>query len=300
MNKLALLLVFATALMLGVACSGEGPGQPPIPIYQIGNWDELEGRSGCMIHATFESKTKGRVPFCAYLPPGWDWHDTIEYPMVIHLYGQGGNEYSFAYAAMAEELNLWISEGELPPMVIMCVSGSRNPDAIQWYTPENEILLTADAPGELRDFAHRTLHTTMSSDSISIQGHSRGAAGTLFYTFKHSDLFASSVVYAYVSDYTLDNFKQLAVHYKADLLSNQYPLLMEIGTNDRFVIEDGRVASPVMHAHLDSLGIAHSYDTLQGCSHGYVNFWRHIPVEKNEYHGINHLKFHAAAWGWER
>ena len=126
-------IVFILSVLLGIGCAAEGPGGPPEPaIYHINSWDELEGKSGCVIHAVFESPTKGKVPFCAYLPPSWDYHDTIDYPMLIHLYGQGGNEYSFSYAAKTYELNYWMSDELLPPMVIICVNGSRNANAIQW------------------------------------------------------------------------------------------------------------------------------------------------------------------------
>jgi enterochelin esterase-like enzyme len=267
-------------------------------VYRIEQEAQLEGMGGAFIHSDFESPTKGTIPYAAYLPPGWTYGDTTQsYPLVMHLYGQGGNEYNFIYSARnAAIINKWIADGDIPPMIIICVKGHPKHRKIQWYTSENETLLTSEAEGELREYAHRTFRTSMSPDSISIQGQSRGATGTLHYGFKFPEKFASAVSCAYVSDYTLSSIKGLAKRNKEKIIGSHIQVKMEIGTSDWFAERYDRSASPVMHAYLQDLGIPHRYDTLSGCTHGYHNIWKHQNANEEFVNGFNHLRYHADAW----
>lgn len=263
--------------------------------------DELPG--GHYVQSTFESKTKGAVNFVAYLPPGWTAADTATtYPLLIYLYGQGGTEYSFYRVVQAEQLNRWINDSLITPFVAICVRGEAiefgktwDKQKIQWYTSDNEKLLTSEAEGELRDFCRKKLKAGFSSDQIALEGQSRGATGTLYYALKHPDKFSSFISNAYVSDYAIGTLKYHAKKNRRKLKDNRPKLRMEIGTKDWFVSHYKRKGTYTMHKYLNSLEIPHEFDTLSGANHGFHYFWNQ-PREGYENNGLFHLKFHQRFW----
>ncbi|MEM6966080.1 MAG: hypothetical protein AAF573_15040 [Bacteroidota bacterium] len=107
---------------------------------------------GRFFHSFLVSPSKGKVPFCVYLPPDWQSNDTTTYPLLIFLYGQGGDEFAFSNDVSAQQLNQWIESKAISPFVIFCFLGNKNPDDIQWFDSDNEIFLTSSTEGELRDF----------------------------------------------------------------------------------------------------------------------------------------------------
>ena len=266
------------------------PLPPPVP-------------PGKFVYASFPSTSKGDVPFCAYLPPGWSAKDTTTYPLLIYLYGQGGTEFSFARVGKAHQINEWITDSMVTPMVIISVRGEEiisgeawHKQKIQWYTSENETMLTSEAEGELRAYCRKTFRAGMTSDQIALEGHSRGATGTLYYAFKHPDKFSSFIANAFVSDYALSKLKNAAKRNKQTLQSFYPPKLrMEIGTADHWVTGYGRKGSAVLHKYLEDLKIPHEYDTLSGADHHYYYYWNLVHPEHHT-NGLAHLRFHEKAW----
>ena len=259
-----------------------------------------EEAEGWFIHSSFQSKTKGEVPYCAYLPPDWEANDTTTYPLLVYLYGQGGNEYSFARTVKAEQLNRWINSDLIEPLVIICVRGeellpdqSWDKQKIQWYTSANEKLLLSEGDGELRAFCRNTFRAGMTTQQISLEGSSRGATGTLHYALKHSDKFNSFIANSFVSDYALGKLKGNARQNKSKLQEG-LNLRMEIGTEDYFVHHYKRRGTFVLHDYLTELGIPHEYDTLSGSNHPYRHTWN-FQKEGYENNGLFHLLYHQKA-----
>lgn len=263
---------------------------------EISTWVNQNEEGGQYFHGTFSSKTKGEVPYNVYLPPNWRKDDTTTYPLLIYLYGQGGTEYIFPYHVEADLLNKWINNEDLPPMVVFCPNGSPDPEVVQWYTPENEAMLTKEA-GEIRQFCREQFRAGMESDLIGLEGQSRGAAGVLFYALKHSEKFSSFVANAYVSDYNLKTLKGLAKQNQTKIRNSDFHLKMEIGSEDYFMIEHGRKGSLILDEYLTELNIPHSHEILEGRGHGYGQFWDYYRKDMEMLNGLFHLKYHAAAWG---
>lgn len=257
---------------------------------------------GKYVYSSFESTTKGEVNYCAYLPPGWKMNDTTTYPLLIYLYGQGGNEFSFARVVKSKELDKWVNDSLVCPMVIICVRGEDlipgktwDKQKIQWYTSDNEKLLLSEEDGELRAFCRERFRAGMTTDQIALEGHSRGATGTLHYALKHPGKFSSYLANAYVSDYTLVKLKNSAKRNKSKFITEKVKLRMEIGTRDFFVHNYGRQGSWKMHDYLDDLNMPHEFDTLSGINHHYWYFWNFPNVDYGS-QGLAHLKYHEKAW----
>ncbi len=258
---------------------------------------------GGYVRVSFESNTKGHVDAVAYLPPGWVKSDTnTTYPLLIYLYGQGGTEFSFYRVAKADQLNRWINDSLIQPFVAICVRGDKidfgktwDKQKIQWYTKENEKLLTSEDEGELRHFCWHTLKAGGHPNRIALEGQSRGATGTLFYALKHSDKFSSFIANAYVSDYAIGTLKSNARRNQKKLQDADFNLRMEIGTKDWFVENYGRKGTYLMHDYLNTLSIPHEFDTLSGANHGFKYFWNQ-PRAGYENNGLFHLRFHDCIW----
>lgn len=262
---------------------------------EIATWMNQNEEGGRYFHGTFQSKIKGEVLYNVYLPPNWRKEDITTYPLLIYLYGQGGTEYIFPYHVEADLLNQWINNGDLPPMVIFCPNGSPDPEVVQWYSPENEAMLTKETD-EIRTFCRKEFRAGMQSNLIGLEGQSRGAAGVLFYALKHSDKFSSFIANAYVSDYNLTMLKDLAKQNQSKIRAGAFNLKMEIGSEDYFMLEHGRKGSLILDQYLTDLNIPHSHEILKGRGHGYGQFWDYYRKDEKMLNGLFHLKYHAQAW----
>jgi S-formylglutathione hydrolase FrmB len=191
-----------------------------------------------------------------------------------------------------------MDDGLVPPFVLVAPRGSDVPRSVQWYYPENVTLLTSESSEELRAYCWETFRAGGTPDMISVHGHSRGASGALYFALNHWDRFASAVANAFVSDYVLEERKADAVRNRDAIVQNGIPLRMTIGTEDSYVLDLGRVGSQELHIHLDTLGIPHEYEVLQGVTHGFTSLWyfdRHDGLQT----GLYELQFHARAWANE-
>ncbi len=284
-RALAVLVLVATVASCSPDSSGPSTLEEP----------EFAGRDGQYTVSSFQSGARGRVFFSVYLPPGWSAEGTETYPLIFFLHGQHGDQYSFTKSVPVSELNRWINEGLVPPFVLVAPKGSDLPGAVQWYYPNNVALLTSDAVNELRAFSFESFRAGGTPERTSVHGHSRGASGALYFALNHWDKFASAVANAFVSDYVLDEMRADATRNRDAIVESGIPLRMTIGTEDSFSRDEGRVGSPLLHEHMDSLGIPHEYQLLPGVSHGLSSIWtfqRSVDLPN----GLYELQFHAAAW----
>ena len=238
----------------------------------------------------FESKVKSTVPYFVYLPP--NWHPNGNYRLLLFLHGQGGDEGTFQKQVDAEQLNEWNKAGEIADLVIAGIRGDNDRDKIQWFTKENEALLIPELNGEFIQFCQENFKAGGEHKGVSIEGHSRGGGGALHYLFKYPQSFKSVVSLAYVSDYTLNLNKELALKNKDALIKSGAKIYMEIGTEDQFVKNKNRKASFAMHTYLNEIEIAHSFDYLDGVVHGFDSFWNY-DSDNGMQNGLLHLKRHC-------
>lgn len=280
--------LFGLALSLaGCSSDSTGPGGNPAI--------EFEGRGGTYTVSSFESGARGKVFFTVYLPPGWRAEGSESYPLIFFLHGQSGDEYRFSDNVPLTQLNQWIGEGLVPPFVLVSPRGSDIPNSVQWYHPENVTLLTSEAPDELRAFCWGTFRAGGDPTRISVQGQSRGASGTIFFALNYWDSFASAVANAFVSDYVLESYKDAATANREAIIASGIPLRMTIGTEDSYVVEQGRVGSEALHQHLQVLGIPHEYEVLPGVTHAFSSLWHYVRPD-GLVTGLYELQYHARAW----
>ncbi len=264
-------------------------------IIHVDSFENLTVKSGHFFHSTFSSPSQGEIPFCVYLPPSWKSEDTITYPLLIYLYGQNGNEYAFSNNVAAQQIDKWIHNNEIAPFVLLSFLGNPIKKDIQWFSTKNEILLTSNASGELRDFCQNTFRAGMNDNLISLEGHSRGATGALFYAFNHPNRFASFIANAYVSDYTLEDLKEAVKNNKPQIEKVNLKLKLEIGSKDLFLKKYDRNGSELIHQFLISQNIPHEYEILEGANHWYRDFWNFKRTHTNSVNGNLHLKYHQSS-----
>ena len=184
----------------------------------------------------------------------------------------------------------------LGPAICPCSPrGADQIGTVQWYYPENETLLTSEAEDEFRAFCWRTFRAGGSPDNISVQGQSRGASGAIFFALNHWDKFVSAVANAFVSDYVLDVYRATATQNRDQVIESGILLRMTIGSEDSYTTEQGRIGSPALHEHLDTLGIPHEYEVLPGVTHNFGSLW-HYQRPDGLQTGLYEILYHARVW----
>lgn len=254
-------------------------------------------KPGGYAYSRFLSPSRGLVDYAVYLPQEWQRTNNKTYPLVFFLHGQLGWERSFPDSVPAAQLNQWIAQGLIPPMVIVSLRTGRlkgNAEE-QWSTARNERLLTSESSNELRHFIRQQFKAGISAKSTAIHGHSRGSRGAIHFALKYPTSFSSAVANAFVSDYALDQIKQIAQHNLQQIRSQGIPLRISIGDRDEFAVNMGRKASPVIHQFLNNLNIPHDYEVFSGVNHGFVNIWN-TKQRSGLPNGLGELQFHARSW----
>ncbi|MPQ46760.1 hypothetical protein GCQ56_07015 [Marinifilum sp. N1E240] len=258
-------------------------------IDQITDFNNCAGKISISI---FKSEKRSWVPYFVYLPPEWD--TSSNYPLILFMHGQGGDETTFKKYVRVEQLNKWISDGEIEPIVIVGVRGDNDRDSVQWFTEENESLIVGDLVGELVNYCRDKFKAGIGDRNVSIEGHSRGAAGAIHYYLKYPGKFASVVGMGYVSDYTLNNNCILAKNNIDTLQNKSVPFRLEIGTEDSFVSTKNRRCIYDLHDCLNALDLEHEFEVLHGVEHGFDTFWNYF-TDEGIVNGLSHLKFHEKA-----
>ena len=254
-------------------------------------------KPGAYTYSKFLSPSRGLVDYSVYLPPQWNRSSNKSYPLIFFLHGQLGWERSFPDSVPAQQLNKWVANGLIPPIVIVSLRTGRLKDNVeeQWSSVRNETLLTRESSNELRAFIRAQFKAGLSSKTTSIHGHSRGSRGAIHFALKYPLSFSSAVANAFVSDYALKETKKIAKQNIQQIRSNGIPLRISIGDQDEFSLNMGRRASPVIHQFLSNLNIPHDYEVFPGINHGFVNVWN-TRQKSGLHNGLGELQFHARAW----
>ncbi|WP_421919201.1 alpha/beta hydrolase [Marinifilum sp.] len=253
---------------------------------------DINNMIGNISLSVLDSKSRSWVPFFVYLPPNWS--PKKNYPLVLFMHGQGGDESTFNKYVNAKQINDWILDGEIEPVVVAGIRGDNERENVQWFTPENEKLMIGEELGEFVAYCQQNFRAGIDSKSVSIEGHSRGAAGAIHYYLKYPGKFASVVGMGYVSNYTLASNMELAAKNLEGLKKQGIPLRLEIGTEDRFVLTKNRKCIYDLHDYLNELELNHEFEVLHGVEHRFDYFWNYH-TDNGEPNGLRHLKFHENA-----
>ena len=242
------------------------------------------------------SEVRGNVALEVYLPPNWDRTDTVGYPVIFFLHGGTGDEKSFFDHVESQQLNQWISTGELPPFVLIAIESEYvSGEEGQWSSANNEIFLTSEDQGELRAWTRHFYNAGHNSRMISVHGQSRGARGALHYAFKYPTKFAAAMSNAFVSDYALEEEQLNALTNKDAINASGIKIRMVIGTEDNWVLDHNRQASYIMHDYLINIGITHEFEILQNAGHQLNSMWV-TSTQSGLDNGLYELKLHAEMW----
>nr|WP_288980670.1 alpha/beta hydrolase-fold protein [uncultured Allomuricauda sp.] len=240
---------------------------PDIKTITSESYDTLNYRTGVYIHSSFQSKSRGNVDFNVYLPPTWSKENSSKYPLILLLHGQNGSEYSFTNDLPADSLNYWIKTDSIPEVVVIALKGGDDTNSMQWYSDANEKMITSDEDGELRKYCNENFNTSIENSQISIMGHSRGAAGALYFAVNFPTKFSSIVSLAFVSDYIIEDLKQSIDKNQEKIISSGIKIQMYIGNKDRFVLKGNRRGSWVISSYLMEKGIVNELITFEGKTH---------------------------------
>lgn len=154
---------------------------------------------GAVSTGTAPSDALGGIAYAAYLPPGYDTTDE-RYPTLYLLHGRGDT--MAAWQHVSSTLDALISEGRIPPMVVIMPDAPWN-ERGSWYTDSQYTGDAAGGPGlavesglvdDLVAHVDATYRTVPDRVARAVGGYSMGGAGALRLTLAHQDMFAAGIV----------------------------------------------------------------------------------------------------------
>jgi len=135
-------------------------------------------------HWFYSSALDREMPYWAYLPPGYDTAGQ-RYPVIYLLHGLSGQRDEWLSYGMVTEADSEMSQGKLPPMIIIMPEG----DTGYWVNnvggPSWGDYMTQDVIAQV-DSTFRTLREPTAR---AIGGLSMGGFGALSLAFSHPDVF---------------------------------------------------------------------------------------------------------------
>ncbi len=232
------------------------PGPASLP------WEIGDGPHGVISHHTYKSEVTGdERDFYVYTPPGYDPHETTEYPVLYLLHGFGQEPRSWTEVAFANRiLDHLIDDGKAKPMIVVMPDGYGGPELIAngtkfyWNDSMREksfgkftgALLTEVIPQVERDY-----HVKKDREARAIAGLSMGGAESLLTGLNHLDEF--SWVGAFSSGGLRKDLDQDFPGLTATANSKLHLLWVACGTDDQLI-----GVNRDFRKWLDSKGIAHA------------------------------------------
>lgn len=238
----------------------------------------------------FQSVAAGTlVSYHVYTPPAYDAHPERRFPVLFWLHGFGAGTSSIS------PLSAWfdnaIARGDIPPMIVVFPNGLADSmwcDSFDGDVPMETVVIT-----ELLPAVDASLRTVGGREGRIIEGFSMGGYGAGRMGFRRSDLFAGvsmlgagplqqdfldgppgvvtpeqrafiyELVYGSDPVYFLAQSPWLIAQQNATAITARgTKVRMAVGTADPMYPDNVD-----MHAHLDSLGIVHSFTTPPGVGH---------------------------------
>ncbi len=248
---------------------------------QVGHARSCEAASGAITRSSFRSpNAETTFYYSVYTPPCYDTA-TSPYPVVYLMHGSNDDDGQWGRLGLQQVLDTSISNGTLPPMIVVMPFGewlaNKNQfDAVSW---ENVFLdeLMPLVEGQYRIDARR--------ESRAIGGISRGGFWAFEIAFRHPDFFSSVGGHsAFFAE------RQAPLDFDPLRLANNAPNLDTLRIElDRGSEDYAAPGLDLMHQRLDERGIPHTYTVYPEGQHNNAHWQLHV---------ADYLAFYGAALAW--
>ncbi len=225
------------------------------------------------------SAAEGRVmPYSVYTPPGWDGKSAL--PVVLFLHGGGDDADALQkHPVAARTLDRWISEGTLPPFLMVVPEGERGfwrnwADGSHRY----EDWVLQDVLGDVQT----RYGVDTSTQRLHVMGISMGGAGTMMLALSHPDRVASASVLS-APLFTVD---QAMKFLDGSIVAMMAPIQQIFGPPNRERVAEHNAYERLKSAedlHGVDLLIAHGTADMGGIAPSNRTFHEHL-----EAHGVPH------------
>lgn len=240
----------------------------------------------------FSSATLGNdMPYYIYLPPGYEDHPELHYPVLYMLHGMSGTNAEWLRYGLLTTADTMIRQGEIQPLIIVLPQGDRAywvdhaNNGPRWGTYVTQDVIT-EIDGHFRTLADR--------DHRAIGGLSMGGHGAMQLAINHPNLFSvvgahSPALRTYETSFPFFGDRAYFDAHNPLSLSKKYPdvmrrlkLWIDIGHDDSWA-----PAARAFHTQLNGLDIAHIWHEYPGGHTG--EYWSS--------HAPEYLRFYSHALG---
>lgn len=278
MTRRSLIVLLCTSMILTVACTNKGSApeastpaerdvsgpQPADPRFCP------EAREGTVLNRSLTSvATGGPENLRIYVPPGFETTEVGTVPLLVLLHGATADETQWIDVGVASAADCMIAAGEIEPLVIVTVDGSRVDTNTDTTPPPMERFI-AD---EVLPYMRAGFPQLGGRDRTSIGGISRGGGWALRIAAERPDLFSSVGGHSPTIPVTPDQERSLA--------ENNVRVWLDAGDQDGLQTKVLDFASS-----LRSLGYGAQVQTSAG-GHDRL-YWSQ--------HAEDYLRFYSRAW----
>jgi enterochelin esterase-like enzyme len=270
-------MMAAALLGLMVACSpdpgpeAEGGSVPSAPVALPADPPQCPlAEEGTVLARSITSATTGGVEHLRiYVPPGFERAEPGSVPLLLLLHGGAADETQWIDVGIASAADCLIAAGEIEPLMIVTVDGTRVEDQTHGRQPPMERFV-AD---EILPYLHAGYPNLGGRATTSIGGISRGGAWALRIAADRPELFSAVGGHSPTTSITNDQLRSLATH--------QIRLWLDVGNRDRLQPRVQRLA-----ASIRSVG----YGVMSmGWDGGHDRRYWSLHVE-------DYLRFYGRAW----
>lgn len=128
-----------------------------------------------------------------YLPDGYDPAGSQHYPVIYYLHGKGASQREGVW--VIEKIHAAIQKGQLNPVIVVCPQGLPKGYYMNGRV-ENEKCKTGPVEDviikDLIPYVDSHYRTLADRNHRALEGFSMGGRGSMFYAFKHPDLFCAA------------------------------------------------------------------------------------------------------------
>lgn len=228
----------------------------------------------------FESQALGRsMDYLIYLPPGYDEHTTLRYPVLYMLHGAGDDNgpsvEEWWNLGLMDLADTYIEQGRIQPLLIVLPQGDQG----YWMDhanngPQYGIYLAQDVVREI-DTHFRTV---TDAQYRAVGGLSMGGDGALQLALNYPEVFKIAGAHSptlprpgFAPDFYgdrayYDRFDPIALAQTRPDVAQSLLLWVDVGTDDPRLVN-----AEEFHHLLLGLGVAHEWRTFPGEHHW--NYW---------------------------
>jgi len=244
-----------------------------------------------MVDGIQSEALQGRATIWVYLPPGYDDNTDRRYPVLYLLHGAWGWEWDWpCKGSAAETAGRMIDSGEIEPIIIVMPNdGLRKMGTLYVNWADGSARYEDWIACDLVAYIDSNLRTKAERDGRCITGLSMGGLGAVNIGLRNRLMYRSIASHSGLFDLVEDaghfwrEFQDQALgtperaaqnsplRYVANIPANERPALyIDCGVDD-FLFQGNRD----MHARLESLGIAHTYNEFPG-AHTWEYWTEHL------------------------